>query len=752
MKAVVMAGGQGSRLRPLTAELPKPMLKVCGRPLLEYIFELLADAGVDEAWVTLQYKPTAITNHFRSGSFAGIKLNFVTEQVPLGTAGGVKNAVGAVDDDFIVISGDALCDIDLASAVEHHRRKGAEATIITRKVEDPREYGLADMDAEGQVRGFVEKPGWQDAFTDVVNTGIYIISGLCCKNIPDGFCDFAKDVFPALVKNKTLYAYRAEGYWTDIGDPGSYMRAQRDVLAGKVKCRIAGEMFGGCYFKDKKPEGNFVMEAPCYIGSGVVIGDGAIIGQNSVIEDGAHIGARARTSGSLIMQGASLGESSLTRNCIVCTLGGVGRNATAAAGSVIGPRSLLGDDAVLGEDVVLSEFEVVPDETIVVETPGQEQAAPPVLGDDCLVGRLGSSITLQMCISLGQSLAGIYGGKPICVADDGMNVSYIHKQALVCGILSCGGQVYDTGVMFGGQLRFSAEESGCEMGVLVGGYGLGIKFVFVSGGMPKALAKELAQIISQPSHPSCSEVVRMPEIMSGIAALWENRLVGSLISRRIEFAGSFACRNTVVAETAAKIFMGLGGTSDKSVLFSFSPDGGSVEVKQEGRTVATNEQLMAVCAAADFERGCDIIVPQGAPRVLEKIAAMHGRRVFRQPYCPETVIWSNDAVSLLMYAVSCTGTLERLLEALAGLPGMGVYVKEVKTDSSSAAILGEMIGRGDCVRQERGVTLKSDDGWVTVTPSCDGKSVNVLTEAASVEAAQELCGGFEEWIFGGRGN
>jgi len=740
-----MAGGEGRRLRPLTADMPKPMLKLCGKPVLEYILKLLEKHGVNEAWLTLGYKSEKIIEHFKNGTFAGIKLNFIVEKTPLGTAGGVKSAVGDIDEDFIVISGDALCDINLTAALAYHREKGADATIITRRVNDPREYGLADIGADGQVRGFLEKPGWSEAFTDMANTGIYILSGLCCKNIKEGVpSDFARDVFPPLVTSNSLYAYRSDGYWRDIGDITAFIGAQRDLISGKVSCEIEGERIGGCVYADGKPKGNFSIDAPCYIGKGVRIGDGAVIGENSIIGDGVIIGTHARTSGCVLMDGAVIGENSLSRGCVVCDGGGIGRGATAAGGSVIGPRSLLGDDAVLGEGVVLQEFEVVPDEAIMVEAP--EKIAPqlPRVGDNVITGRLGTVITPQFCLRLGQSLAVTCGDRPICVADDGLNASYIHKQALTAGILAEGGQVYDTGVMFTGQLSFAVAESGAAMGVLIGGYGQGIRFIGAS--IPNALQKQIEALITRNAAPTKGGIVRLPEILSGVSALWENRLISSLPRQSIDFAGSFFCKNSVVAEAAAKIFMQLGGKSGSESSFNFTVDGSETNISRGGEIILKNEQVIAVCAAYDFQKGADVVVTHGAPRVLEKIGERFGKRVYRQTACRETCVWSCDGVSALLYALSCTGNDKTLMQIAESLPEVAVYSEEAPIDGSSAQILGKLLARDGGVRTERGVAMPTSAGWITVRPSADGKTIKIITEAVNTEIARELCGDFQKWL------
>lgn len=745
MKAVVMAGGEGRRLRPLTANIPKPMVRLCGRPILEYVFRLLERAGVDEAWVTLGYKPTAVTNYFRGGAYGSLKLNFITEQEPLGTAGGVKNAVYPIDEDFIVISGDALCDFDLAAAAAYHREKDAAITVLTRRVSDPREYGLADVAADGTVRGFLEKPGWQEAFTDLANTGIYVVSGPVLAEFPDGFCDFAKDIFPKLVRDGRLAAMRCEGYWRDVGDVGSYLAAQHDILAGKVKCEQIGTPFGGSVFAGEKPDGNYVIEAPCYIGRGVSIGDGAIVGAFTVAEDKSVIGARARTGGCVLCSGATLGENSLSRGCVVCSDGAIGRGATAAAGSVVGPRSLLGEDAVLGEGVVLGELEVVPDETIVTESPADSESERPQLGEDGITGRLGVSITPEFCLRLGRLLAQAFEGRPICLADDGMNISYLHRQTLGCGILAAGGQVCDMGVMFPGQLQYAVSGSGSPAGVLVSGYGQGLRFVF-DGGAPRRFFKQLESLLSHSPDPPCAEVIRLTEVMSGVSALWENRLLAAAGSGKINFSGSFSCRSAAVAETAARLFMTLGGRSDKSVVFTFPPDGSSVSMSRGGSQCVSGEQFVGVCALLDFSRGLDVVVTQDAPRLLEKLAATKGGRVWRRPAGGELSVWAADGVSTLIYALAGAGSQENLDALLRQLPPVGTYNRRVQLDSTSAAVLGELLEKVGGRRMEQGVALPSDEGWVSLRPGADGRSLRVSAEAVSAETAAELCDGFERWL------
>ena len=210
MKAVIMAGGEGTRLRPLTCDSPKPMAHLCGRPVLEYILDLLQEHDVLDAAVTMRYIPSAITAHFGDG-YRQMRLSFSEEDKPLGTAGSVRLAVdsqwGGADDDVLIISGDALTDIDLSEACAFHKSRHAAATLIVTRVADPREYGLAEFDREGRITGFLEKPGWGQAATDAANTGIYILS---VSDLPAGYSGGQGENQPAR-QGRRLHGRRAGG-------------------------------------------------------------------------------------------------------------------------------------------------------------------------------------------------------------------------------------------------------------------------------------------------------------------------------------------------------------------------------------------------------------------------------------------------------------------------------------------------------------------------------------------------------------
>ena len=238
MKAVILAGGMGTRLRPVTGDRPKPMVPLLGKPLMEHIVSLLHDQGFTEICAAVRYRAGDIMAHFSDGSRFGVHMQYRLEQEPLGTAGAVKNCEDFCSgEDVLVISGDAACDFDLAALMAEHQRRNAAVTLALYRHPEPLRYGLAVTDGDNRVRGFVEKPDWSRVVTDLVNTGIYIVSPRAMAQVPEGQAfDFAKDLFPLLLRQgELLLGLPMAGYWCDVGTPVSYYRCCADALEGRLK-------------------------------------------------------------------------------------------------------------------------------------------------------------------------------------------------------------------------------------------------------------------------------------------------------------------------------------------------------------------------------------------------------------------------------------------------------------------------------------------------------------------------------------
>ena len=243
MKAVVMAGGEGTRLRPLTSNQPKPMVPIVGKPCMEHVIDLLRRHGVDDIVVTLAFMPQAIRSYFGDGSAHGVRIRYSVEETPAGTAGSVKLAEEELDEPFLVISGDALCDIDLTALIRAHEERESVVTIALKSVDNPLEFGIVVTDSDGRIERFLEKPSWSQVFTDTINTGIYVMDPEALRNVPeDEPYDFSKQLFPLLLeKGRPMYGHVVEGYWKDIGNLDQYREANFDALDEKRAARDPGD-------------------------------------------------------------------------------------------------------------------------------------------------------------------------------------------------------------------------------------------------------------------------------------------------------------------------------------------------------------------------------------------------------------------------------------------------------------------------------------------------------------------------------
>ncbi|MBN2404337.1 MAG: nucleotidyltransferase family protein, partial [Coriobacteriia bacterium] len=238
-----MAGGEGSRLRPVTSLRPKPMVPIVNQPVMEHILGLVKHHGMTDAVATLAFMPQVIEDYFGDGEEWGMNLSYALEETPLGTAGSVKNAQSLIGDDtFVVISGDALTDIDLTEVIRFHKEKGGPVTIALKSVADPLEFGVVITDDDGKIERFLEKPSWGQVFSDTINTGIYVIEPEVFEHIPDDKpYDFSSELFPDLMaKGYDLYACAVDGYWCDVGSLESYMQVHRDILDGKAMIYVPG--------------------------------------------------------------------------------------------------------------------------------------------------------------------------------------------------------------------------------------------------------------------------------------------------------------------------------------------------------------------------------------------------------------------------------------------------------------------------------------------------------------------------------
>jgi mannose-1-phosphate guanylyltransferase/mannose-1-phosphate guanylyltransferase/phosphomannomutase len=334
MKAMVLAAGLGTRLRPITYAMPKPMVPVVNRPVMEHIVRLLARNGFSEAIANLHWFPETIEGHFGDGSEFGIELTYSREEKLLGTSGGVRNAAGFLGDSFVVISGDALTDIDLGAMRDFHESHDGIATLATKRVRDTSQFGVAITGADGRIQGFQEKPEPAEALSDLANCGIYMFrseifdffpepgtSKAAGPDDPAGFADWAMDVFPALLEGDVaFYSHEIEAYWNDIGNLDELRQGNLDALRGAVQVEPGPEEVAAGIRSASSLQGAEV-EGPALIGSGVELGDGARIQGPTIVGDGCRIGDGAWVRDSILLAGTEVAAGAMLVGAIAGRVG-----------------------------------------------------------------------------------------------------------------------------------------------------------------------------------------------------------------------------------------------------------------------------------------------------------------------------------------------------------------------------------------------------------------------------------------------
>jgi len=346
MKAILLAGGKGTRLRPLTIHTPKPIVPIFNRPFLNYQIDLLKQVPeIDEVILSLNYQPRRIEEIFGDGAEAGIKVRYVVEPVPLGTAGAVKYAGDKLTESVVVFNGDVLTQIDLASVIALHRQRNARATIVLTPVPNPSAYGLVETDGEGNIQRFLEKPKPEEITTNHINAGIYVLEPETFDRIPsDVAWSIERSFFPSLIERReTFVAYVYNGYWIDIGTHEKYRQVHRDIMDGRFVAAPFHDSQRQWIAPDARIEDGAAVEGPCFIDGGVLVKAGARIGPYSVIGRQTQVEEEAVIDGAIIWPNCRISREAVVHNAIVGRHCHVGRNVNLNNGAVLGDRTTLTD-------------------------------------------------------------------------------------------------------------------------------------------------------------------------------------------------------------------------------------------------------------------------------------------------------------------------------------------------------------------------------------------------------------------------
>lgn len=469
IRAVVMAGGEGSRLRPITSNRPKPLVPIVNRPIMEHILGLLVRHGVTDVVATLHYLANEIRAHFGDGSDFGVNLSYSVEEKPLGTAGSVKNAEEFLrDGTFLILSGDALTDCDLSKALAFHREKKSLATLVLYRVASPLDFGVVITDDEGRIVRFLEKPGWSEVFSDTVNTGIYILEPEvfdCMER--DRRYDWSQDIFPKLLEEgKPLYGYVMGEYWTDVGSLSQYREAQEHLLAGRVDLPIPGEEIddGIRVGMNCQIEPGAVLVPPVCLGRNCKIKSGARVGPYSVLGDNAFIERDAVVERSVIWDSAYLGPNVTFRSAIGCSRITIKRDSSVHEDAVIGDRCLVDVDCTIRPRIKLWPDKIIErGSTVTMSLVWGNKWRGNLFRDLGVAGLSNIELTPDFATRLGSAFGSVLPPQSVVVSSrDSTRSSRMIKRAVIAALLSVGCHVIDLRSAASPIARYTASHAGAN--------------------------------------------------------------------------------------------------------------------------------------------------------------------------------------------------------------------------------------------------------------------------------------------------
>jgi mannose-1-phosphate guanylyltransferase / phosphomannomutase len=474
MKAVVMAGGEGTRLRPLTSNQPKPMVQIVGKPCMEHILELLREHGMTDVIVTVAFLPQAIRSYFGEGDTLGMTIGYSVEESPLGTAGSVRLAARQLDETFLVISGDALCDVDLGELVAFHKERGAAVTIGLKSVENPLEFGIVVTDEEGKIERFLEKPSWGQVFSDTINTGIYVLEPEVLNHVPtDRPYDFSKELFPYLLEmGRPLYGYVMDGYWQDVGDLDQYRQANFDALDENVRLNIPGIRIRGNVWLGEGVEIADLdqVEGPALLGNYCRIAPGATVGEYSVLSNSVTLRERTRTTRSVIDSSTHIGRSSLIEGAILGRSCDIRAHVRIHEGVAIGDEVRIGSESVIMPGVRIYPYKEVESGSLIHESLiWESRASTRLFGRDGVAGLVNVDLTPEVAVRIATALGTALPRDARVVASrESAPACRMVKRAMISGFTSTGLEVADLRVLPAAVARHLLKSEGYEVGFHVG--------------------------------------------------------------------------------------------------------------------------------------------------------------------------------------------------------------------------------------------------------------------------------------------
>lgn len=768
MKAVILAGGEGARLRPVTLDRPKAMASLLGKPVAEHLIRLLRRHGITDICMALQYFPESVKSWFGDGSELGVKLTYFEEEEPLGTAGSVKRCMSHLgEEDFLVFSSDVVCNFDLSAALGFHRASRAAATLVLVRHPKPLEYGMVLTDDTGRVERFLEKPSWSQVVADTVNTGIYVLTPRAMERVPEGQpFDFGQDLFPLLLEEGApLFGHVAEGYWRDIGDCESYLDCAVDILDRKAGIELELPQWGPGIWAAAEPPKDVTLVPPCWIGPGVTLGAGSLIGPHVILEKGVSVGRRSLVQRSLLLENARLADRCTLYGTIVCRGASARRGAVLNEGSVLGAESSVGENSILLEGIKVWPRRRVAENVRLSASLVQGGGAGEItFGDGGIMrGTLGEEITPELLLTVG----GVLGAEgKVGLGYGGGECARMLARSAGSGISAAGGEalIHDGGCPSAG--AWMAGQYTLPISLFIQQTGEQIFLYFFDNrgfSLSRSRQRRLAGTIRR------GELRRAPASEVGS---WEY-----LKGISTAYATDAACRAGYSQAPTTPIAVSVPGEEEADRILAaalerlgcvvlrkraavgvpaFGTKYGGMRLTawdEEGREV-TPDRILALVSLIELENGEGrLALPAGAPRAIRTLAKDRRGEVLTLDQDGEkaeelyvSLPWLRDAVFAAARICARLAQTGERLSVLAGkTPRFVVLRREIPLKKSRGEIM-QALAEGAVEQAGEGLRILERESAVWLVPLSRRASLRIAVEAENMEAAEELCNFYRQKI------
>ncbi|HSH34852.1 sugar phosphate nucleotidyltransferase [Schnuerera sp.] len=793
IKGVIMSGGIGTRLRPLTCDLPKPMVPIFNKPVMEYGIELLKKHGINDIAVTLHYLPNMIMDYFGSGFKFDANIKYYIEEKPLGTGGSVKNAEEFLDTTVIVISGDAFTDINLKKAYDFHIKKGSKATLVLKREPIPLEYGLVITDEEGRIIRFLEKPSWGEVFSDTINTGIYILEPEVFQYYKKGEnFDFSKDLFPKLLKdNMPIYGYIAEEYWCDVGDLNTYINTHKDILSRDNKHYLLGQNQGEGIWVG---EGTIIEKGtkiypPVYIGKNSIIKAGASLEPYCIIGNNCIVGEDTSIKKSIIWDDVNISNNCEIRKAVLCNDVKIDERNRIFEGAVIGSHSRILKNSTIKPKVKVWPHKTI-DENITLNKNmvWEEKASKKLFGSRNIFGVYNTTITPEIAVKLGSSLATVIKRKgTFIVNSDEKNLSKSIKASIISGILSTGSLVIDIEDSTMPMCRFGVRYFKADGGVQIRTDEFNKSNVYIEilnskgGNIDKGTERKIENSMVIEDYKRCEgyeieNAVNIYNFSSIYLKEGTKRLknINKIKNKKPKLVIASPSKNIV--NLAKKYLTKIGCTvitaeynnnfgiediknlvleEDGDLGVFYSGDGEKIALT-DGFNIIQDEKFNLLSFLIGFKTGelKEAAVPYNFPRIIEKIAKEHnGSTVYTKSNISDLIrtivkknldfqfvlnfdgIWATGKI--IDYLVDKNIVINKLLQEI---PEYFYFRKEIPCtwDNKGNVIRRLTEDRKEGVELKEGIRFIDDKGWALIIPDEEKPRFNLYIEGDNEEYAEEL--------------